>query len=327
MGAIKFLYRNPDATGVDEATRGHVEVRLFQREIADGSFRTVEEFEVPLVPTPFDADGEEITDDSEPAFWAGYAVAELSDTGVNQAWFVREKAGIAGADKFYKQVSGDANFVDLPDVDPSTLAPLNPLPPSAQEILSEAAAARDDAQGYAQDALVSADDAEGFRDEAETFAQGADDARVAAEAAAVQAPIDAAAAATAVLANKADKSTQDTVETGRLSVASLNSTIATQREAMRPTQRTRAITRVFVTTAGVQVRLTERHSTCLEVTNDTGQAVSVALGPLDSGTAPSSGEYTSIPNGSTWRTGRPNPVWLKAASSSVSPIIYSEVLS
>lgn len=160
MGVRTFDYRNPNGTVTDAVAKATLKARLFQREIVDGTVRTIAKFNIKLV--------------------NGQASAVLSDTAPNQAWVIVEPPAIAGPKTLFKQISGDGPITDAPDVDPSTLAPLNPLPPSAQEILSEAATARDDAQGHAQDALVSADDAsgfaddaEGFRDEAESFAQDA----------------------------------------------------------------------------------------------------------------------------------------------------------
>ena len=78
---------------------------------------------------------------------------------------------------------GPFTFEELVDIDTSTVEPLVPLPPSAQEVLEQAAAARDDAVAAAGDAVGSADFAGDAADDAEGFANLA-------EAAAAQAQVD-----------------------------------------------------------------------------------------------------------------------------------------
>lgn len=152
MGIITFKYGNPTKTGVDAAAAASLTARLYQREVASGAVRTISQFEIKLV--------------------VGIAAAALSDTSVNQCWVISEGTAIAGAQVFYKKVAGDALFTELIDVDPRTFAPLNPIPPSAADILAEAGEARDDAQGFAGDAAGSAGAAAGSAAAAANTAAG-----------------------------------------------------------------------------------------------------------------------------------------------------------
>lgn len=138
MAVITFDYLNPTASG-DRAASGTLEAHLYEREIIGGAFRTIKRFDIPLVD--------------------GQASAQFSSTGPNQCWVIKERAPMPGAKTFYKKVIGDAAFTDLVDVDPTTFAPLVPVPPSAQDVLAEAGEARDDAQAAAGEAAGASGDA------------------------------------------------------------------------------------------------------------------------------------------------------------------------
>lgn len=176
MGNITFLYTRPGGTVVDRAVGGLIEFRLWQRETVGERIRTIQKFAVKLAEVWIDA-GDNIVESNDPTAVqrAGYADVELSDTSVNQCWVVVEKfTPNEGRKTFYKKVDGDAAFVDLVNVDQSTLVPLDPTQAaSAQEVLEQAAAAAADALDSADNASGFADDAAGEADAAGGFADAA----------------------------------------------------------------------------------------------------------------------------------------------------------
>ena len=140
MGLISFDYRNPTKAGPDAPARGTLNLQLLHREITDGAIRTTAEFTVPLVD--------------------GVAVADLSDTGADQAWRVREGGGIPSPVTRYVKVSGDAAFVDLIDVDPSTLQPSESAVPAWDAVLEQVQTALDSITARTVTATVDPDDDE-----------------------------------------------------------------------------------------------------------------------------------------------------------------------
>jgi len=114
VSTITFDYRSPSGEETDTPTAGTLTARLYQREIVGDAFRVVARISIPLV--------------------AGVASVELSDTDPDtQCWVVVEK-GIPGSRTYYKAVSGDAAFVDLVDVDPYSLEPVEAFPSVQHEL-------------------------------------------------------------------------------------------------------------------------------------------------------------------------------------------------
>lgn len=140
MGLIAFDYRNPTKAGADAPARGTLNCQLLRREVADGAIRTTAEFSVPL------ADG--------------VASVVLSDTGADQAWRVREGGGIPSPVTRYVKVAGDAAFVDLIDVDPSTLQPSESAVPAWDAVLGQVQTALDSITARTVTATVDPDDDE-----------------------------------------------------------------------------------------------------------------------------------------------------------------------
>jgi len=96
----------------------------------------------------------------EPIFVAlvnGSAAVELAPTTAEWAWSIIEyvRNGIRRTVSVRDSTSA-INYVDLQDVDVSTLTPIDPLPPTAQAILDTAAEAVSDASASAVAAAVAA---------------------------------------------------------------------------------------------------------------------------------------------------------------------------
>lgn len=90
----------------------------------------------------------------------------------------------------YTFPAGDVDWGAMEPVDPATLAPLDPLPPSVAEVLVEAAAARDAAQTAAENSAAAQASAAGYAGAASLARSDAEDARdlaILAEGAAVAA--------------------------------------------------------------------------------------------------------------------------------------------
>jgi len=102
MAAITFKYANTGPTG-DTPTAGFLKISLLHRETTTGTIRTTQHFVVPLQD--------------------GRAAVNLTATSPDQAWKIVEAGQIAAAATRFVQVVGDANFIDLLDVDPKTLEP------------------------------------------------------------------------------------------------------------------------------------------------------------------------------------------------------------
>ena len=118
MSAITFAYANPQASGTDAPSLAYLVASLRYRESVDGTIRTTNSFRIDLV--------------------AGRATVDLTVTGPNQCWEVAERGAIAYPQTRYVLVDQDANYDDLVDVDPATLAPLVDVPPSLADLLAQA---------------------------------------------------------------------------------------------------------------------------------------------------------------------------------------------
>jgi hypothetical protein len=150
---------------------------------------------------------------------SGVATVRLSD-GV---WQVRE--WWSSGRTFFVQVTSDSLYEDLVGVDPSTLEPLDPIPPSAQDVLVQAGLARDTAVVSAGAASVSAGAAEVARvaaEDAQGLSVGARDTAVAARDTA------SAAALTATGASDIAVAAKDTAVTAKDTAVTSAGTATTQ---------------------------------------------------------------------------------------------------
>lgn|GEM_PF-1460656 len=169
MTTVRIDLRDPSLTGPDVPVTGVVDWTPTRR-------RRVEGDDGPHVTLPTGRrariDGAAVTVDVDP-------------TGPHWCWRVDERVP-GGTTRWVAvpEAGGVVPYADLVDVDPGTLDPLDPPPPSVVDVLAQAAQARDDAQTAAQDAGGSATVATAARDQAVAAAGTASGAADAASGAA-----------------------------------------------------------------------------------------------------------------------------------------------
>ena len=137
MVNVTFAFSDPSETGIDAPSTGVLKFALVNIEEASGVLRTTEQFSVELA--------------------NGSAMVPLSESGVAQAWHIRA-TGVSGVAQWWKAVpsgSGDVNFLDLVDVDPSTFIPSDSSVPAWTAAVGQVAAVLADTE-TARDGAVTA---------------------------------------------------------------------------------------------------------------------------------------------------------------------------
>lgn len=145
MAEVTFRFTDAAVDGVDVGAGTVVRCSPANVRRGDDAIRSVRPFPVPLV----NGEGVAVLD---PGVWR---VEVLDVEGYSERW-VRVRSG--GSEFFYG---------DLEEVDPATLEPLVPVPPSAQDVIVQAEAAVADAAESAAAAADSAAEASEHRDAVE----------------------------------------------------------------------------------------------------------------------------------------------------------------
>ncbi|GEA79924.1 phage upper tail fiber protein [Cellulomonas uda] len=146
MTTVRLDVRAPSTVGADTPAVGYLEwsptARRVVGEGADAHVTLPSAQRVPLAGAP----------------------VEVKVAATTAAWCWRVQERVSGGKTRYVAVPDTTDvlaYAELVDVDPTTLVPLDPVPPSATAVLEDASAARDQAVAAAATATNSAEDASG----------------------------------------------------------------------------------------------------------------------------------------------------------------------